>query len=170
MRRGRISRNEENLRGTMCVSKQEPHGSLKNKKNEGESIRSPCLDITAAALYISFCRQSALVAAAECRHQSGISRRWQNKVKIPKLDCFSEALRESFVFQIYKSGADMLQRGLRYEHRSSNINTELRCSEFEQNESWLTTDPYVSFKGWDKNKWTDTESNKTLKKQEKPGA
>lgn len=39
---------------------------------ESRVVLCPCLDIAAVALYISFCRQSALVAEAECVHQSRI--------------------------------------------------------------------------------------------------
>lgn len=69
MRRESISCNEEHWeeRHDACVKTRAPEDIQK----EGWSILS-CLDIAAVALYISFCRQSALVAEAECMHQSGI--------------------------------------------------------------------------------------------------
>lgn len=62
-------------------------------QKEGWSILPPCLAIAAVALYISFCRQSALAAEAEHMHQSRIRKLWQQQ-------SFSEALSKSLVLQI----------------------------------------------------------------------
>lgn len=40
---------------------------------------SACLVIAAAALYISFCRQSAFVTEAECVHQRRINNLWEKE-------------------------------------------------------------------------------------------
>ena len=95
MRRECVSCNEERWIETWCVCQSTSPYEI---QEEGWSILPPCLQIAAVALYISFCRQSALAAEAECTHQSRIRSLWQYKVRTPKLNCFSEGLRKKVLF------------------------------------------------------------------------
>lgn len=47
--------------------------SSEEVQKEGLSILSSCLDITAVTLFITFCRQSALVAEAQFIHRRGLA-------------------------------------------------------------------------------------------------
>lgn len=118
MRRESISGNEEHWRETWCVCQ---NMSPDETQKEGWwSILPPCRDIAAVALYVSFCRQSALAAEAECMHQSGISSLWQCKVR-----SWTEALRKSFVLQICHTIVDVLLRErIARKHGSVYINAE----------------------------------------------